>query len=71
MKICLGRAWPMFVGSGFGFGYAMSNCQHDFKRVDSLHLQPIRVRISNDAYCVACYTFVTLTTCQLCLAPPI
>ena len=48
---CVGRAWPIFVGSGFGLGYAMSNCQHDFKRVNSLHLQPIRVRGSVNEVC--------------------
>ena len=48
---CVGRAWPIFVGSGFGLGFGMSNCQHDFKRLDSLHLTPIRVRGSMNEVC--------------------
>ncbi|XP_065890092.1 MICOS complex subunit Mic10-like [Dysidea avara] len=36
------RPWPVLVGTGFGLGYSSSNCQHDFKRVDSLFLRPVR-----------------------------
>jgi inner membrane organizing system protein 1 len=33
------RPWPVTLGGGFGLGYALSNCQHDFKRMDSLYLK--------------------------------
>lgn len=36
----LGRPWPVALGTGFGLGYAFSNCQHDFRRVDSVYLKP-------------------------------
>ena len=39
-----GQPWPIALGTGFGLGYAASNCQHDFKRLDSVHLKPIKVR---------------------------
>lgn len=33
----------MALCTGFGLGYAASNCQHDFRRVDSVHLRPLKV----------------------------
>lgn len=36
------RPWPVTLGAGFGMGYALSNCQHDFRRVASVHLAPVR-----------------------------
>ena len=36
----VGRPWPVALGTGFGLGFAMSNCQHDFRRVESVYLRP-------------------------------
>ncbi len=38
--IIVGKAWPVAMGGGFGIGFAMSNCQHEFKRLESLYLIP-------------------------------
>ena len=35
----------MTLGGGFGLGYAMSNCQHDFRRVESVYLRPVKVHV--------------------------
>ena len=42
LPLHLGRPWPLVLGTGFGLGFAISNCQHDFKRVSSLYLKPIK-----------------------------
>ncbi|XP_011406742.1 PREDICTED: MICOS complex subunit Mic10-like [Amphimedon queenslandica] len=41
------RTWPIVLGTGFGLGFAISNCQHDFKRVESLHMKPIKLTVKN------------------------
>ena len=41
-----GKAWPVAMGGGFGIGFALSNCQHEFKRVESLYLKPKSQEVS-------------------------
>ena len=35
-----GRPWPVTLGLGYGLGYSMANCQHDFSRLPSPYLRP-------------------------------
>ena len=39
----VGRPWPVALGTGIGFGYAASNCQHDFRRLDSVYCRAVEV----------------------------
>lgn len=42
----VGHSWPVALGTGVGMGFAASTCQHDFKRVASIHLRPIKARVN-------------------------
>ena len=40
VPLYIGRPWPVTLGLGYGLGYAMANCQHDFTRLPSPYLKP-------------------------------
>ncbi|KAL5492036.1 hypothetical protein EMCRGX_G017425 [Ephydatia muelleri] len=35
-------SWPAALGTGFGLGFAVSNCRHDFQRTPSVFLRPVK-----------------------------
>ena len=58
----LGRPWPISLGSGFGLGFAISNCQHEFKRVDSLLQLKIPPKVCALSVCMSCDNWTIFST---------